>query len=165
MAIEHKVDFISPNIIPSNNYQQELIPKLIAQSDTIEKIAKVYKSELGKVKAQRILKTRKAFSHLKQNDKNKTKRAEDISNTFHQLGIVLFVLALLSFFIVLFSAAIELLIFTKILSLLSIVFLGIGTTGNDSSKNDNNSVALVIGILGGLLLMLSALVGVFNQYP
>ncbi len=132
-----------------------------------EKIQKGQNLSLPLVKKDRshLMQSRKAIVHLIHSSKKEKGISEESIETFNMLGIVFFLLALISFFIILNAAAFAYLIITSILAVLSVLFSLIGMGSKESYKNDNRSTGIVFAILSILLIIISQLISTVAQYP
>lgn len=153
--------FIVPDVNPS-------VPQNTNSFGIIgEQVQKGKSLSLPLVKKDRshVRQSRKAIVHLFHSSKKGKGISEESQETFNTLGIVFFLLALISFFIILNAAAFAYLTITIILAVLSVLFSLIGMGSKDSNKNDNRSTGTVFIILSLLLLIISKLISTVAQYP
>ena len=132
-----------------------------------EQVQKGKSLSLPLVKKDRshLKQSRKAIVHLIHSSKKGKGISEESLETFNTLGIVFFVLALISFFIIFNAAAFAYLIITSILAVFSVLFSLIGMGSKESNKNDNRSTGIVFTILSILLIIISQLISTVAQYP
>jgi hypothetical protein len=154
------------------NYSSPIAIPFVQQNRNVqgiigEQTQKGKSLSLPLVKKERIhlRRSHKAIVHLFHPCKKVKAISEKSQETFNTLGIVFFVLALLSFFIILNAAAFAFLFITSILAILSLLFSLIGMGSKEPNKNDNRSTGIVFTILSILLLVISKLISTVAQYP
>lgn len=157
----YSTNFIVPDVnpnVPQNTNSLGIIGKHVQKDKSLS---------LPIVKSNRshVRQSRKAIVHLFHSSKKGKGISEESQETFNTLGIVFFLLALISFFIILNAAAFAYLTITIILAVLSVLFSLIGMGSKDSNKNDNRSTGTVFLILSLLLLIISKLISTVAQYP
>jgi len=156
----------------STNYNAPIANPFVQQNTNVqgiigEKIQKGQNLSLPLVNKDRshLKQSRKAIVHLIHSSKKGKGISEESLETFNMLGIVFFLLALISFFIIFNAAAFAYLTITSILAVLSVLFSLVGMGSIESNKNDNRSTGIVFTILSILLILISQLISTVAQYP
>ena len=157
----YSTHFIVPDVnpnIPHSSNSFEIIGEQVKKGENLS-------LPLVKKDRSHVRESRKSIMHFIHSNKKGNGISEESQETLNTLGIVFFLLALISFFIILNAAAFAYLTITIILSVLSVLFSLIGMGSKESNKNDNRSTGIVFTILSILLIIISQLISTVAQYP